>query len=144
MANYGSIFGGSRDYGQQYPTSGDDSGIGSGIAGAAGAGIGSLLGPVGTALGGLLGSGLSKLFSDNGSSAAAAEAQRRKKEEHDKLIHDMATQKLNFQPSTMAAPQVQSAPAAPQVAQQSSIPGLEDPEYYQKLAQQKYRSAMGA
>lgn len=141
MANYGSIFGGSRDYGQQYPTSGDDSGIGSGIAGAAGAGIGSLLGPVGTALGGLLGSGISKLFSND---SEFEQAQRRKKEEHDKLIHDMATQKLNFQPSTMAAPQVQSAPAAPQVAQQSSIPGLEDPEYYQKLAQQKYRSAMGA
>ena len=141
MANYGSIFGGAK---QAAPSdSSDSSGLGSGIGGSVGGALGSVIPGVGTLFGGLIGSTLGKLMSGADDPSPWEQEQAKKKAEQEQWLKNVSNMKLSGV-GQVQAPQVQSAPAAPQVAQQSSIPGLEDPEYYQKLAQQKYRSAMGA
>lgn len=142
MANYGSIFGGAKNYGQQQSASGDDGALGSGIGGSVGGALGSVIPGIGTLFGGLIGSTLGKLMSGADDPSPWDQEQAKKKAEHEQWLKNVSNMKLGMQPMQVA-PQVQSAQAAPQVAQQTNIPGLDDPEYYQKLAQQKYRSAMG-
>lgn len=144
MYDFSSLYAGTRD--KKPSDSSEDSGSswGSGVGGAIGGALGSVVPGVGNLIGGMLGSTLGKLMSGYDDPSPYEKEQAKKKAEQDAWLKNVSNMKLSSAQAP-AAPQIQSAPAAPQVmgGQSGGLPGVEDPEYYQKLAEQKYRSAMG-